>query len=793
MPNLIRSSLFLASLALAGCALFDKSDPSPAVDGGLGQPCVGAAECATGFICAGGICALEGPVGLGGACWANRDCRSDLFCTPVGVCGPAGTGDVGDPCGTGAECRRELACELFGFGGTCVPSGSGDLGDACAALGDCLAGLVCAADGTCRPPAVAYPPFEGVECVDDEGPFRVFFEVPRPSDPPADFYRLPFPSDVRVDADGALDMSDFPRPGPTFIGVDLVSLYVDALVEDFRGFSSVAAVTFRLSGELDFSSLDGGANVRYIDVTPGAPERGSDRGRSFSYTTGRGKYVCQHPLFVRNNPHEPLLSGHTYAVYVTTGVRSAAGDPPAIDPDLQAVLAATRPTGDPALEHAWDAHAPFRDYLASASIEPSTIAAVALFTVQDTTGRAERLAAAVAASAPPSVDDLTLCDDGVTSPCDDGEVRVCGSSDADFYEIHGTFSVPIYQRGTMPYELPADGGDIVEVGGVPQQQGSHDVCFALTIPKGATKPAGGWPLVVYAHGTGGSFKGAVQNGVARTLATAGTPMAVLSYDGVVHGDRRGDSTRDPDSLMFNVINPRAARDNNLQGAVDVWQALRLAAGEALFVDGAGAVDFDASRTYFFGHSQGSNVGVPAVAVTDLTDAAVFSGAGAFLTDGILTKTSPVEAKAGLELLLGEQIGRNHPMMVIWQTYFDDVDTVNYGPLLLRRPPAAVSAKHVLMTWAADDSYSPEATLDTMARSIGLPVAEVQLKDLGTGTAARPISANRSSGDGPRTAACFQYESGDYDGHFVSTRHASSIADWRAFLTSAASAGTPTIP
>jgi hypothetical protein len=269
---------------------------------------------------------------------------------------------------------------------------------------------------------------------------------------------------------------------------------------------------------------------------------------------------------------------------------------------------------------------------------------------------------------------------------------------------------------------------------------------------------------------------------------------VFSYDGVVHGERRNGDPRDPDSLMFNVINPAAARDNNLQGAVDVLQALRLGDIAAFDVTGVGSISFDASNIYYFGHSQGSNVGVPAIAVSDRASAAIFSGAGAYLTSGILNKTSPVDAQSGLELLLGEEITESHPLMTIWQTYFDRADTVNFAPLILTRPPSGVTAKHVFMSWGRGDTYSPN--LNPMVRTLGIPVADpsvVQSID-GVSTLSRPISANRTTDDGQRTAACFQYDpSGAYDGHFVATRDAGAVADWLSFITSAISSGTPTVP
>lgn len=788
----MKTIFFAAILLSISCG--SKSKKSGGPDGGLGGTCTTSTECSAAFICAGGSCQLAGSVGLGGSCYATRDCDDETFCSPQGICAPTGSGPEGTECATAAECERGLVCEVYGFGGQCSVAGSADIGESCAVNGDCIAGLACGPDSTCGHASVVYPPFTGVECAEDEASFRAFFEVPRAGAAIPDFYRLPFPNDVRVSAAGELNMSDFPRPGQSALGVDIVDLYVDALVEDFTGFSGVAAVSIRFSKELEFDSVNTDS-LHYIDITPGAPEFGQDRGRSWGYSTGRRLYNCQHLLTIASPSHQPLLPGHTYAVYLTTAIRAKDGGSTVQDADLVAALGASRPA-DADLGHAWDAYTPFRDYLAdgTVNIAPNTIAAAAVFTVQDTTGRMERLAAAAQASAAPVLKDLTLCDGATTSPCEDSTGRgACSAVSNDFHEIHGRYSVPVYQAGTPPYETPAEGGGIEEVGGVPQQVSSVDVCFAMTIPK-TTMPVAGWPLSVYAHGTGGSFTGAVQSGVATTLATASTPIAMFSFDGVVHGERRGASMRESDSLMFNVINPRAARDNNLQGAVDVVQALRIPGIGAQTLPGAGSTSFDTSSVFYMGHSQGSNVGVPAIATTELANAAVFSGAGAYLTQGILTKTSPVNAKASLEFLIGEELGNSHPVMVVWQTFFDSSDTLHYGPLLVRRPPGALASKNIYMSWSDSDTFSPEETLTVMARSIGLPVADPVIKDINAGLTTRPISANVAGGDAVnRTAALYQYAPNGFDGHFVALRNTQAVSDWINFLTSAVGGATPTVP
>lgn len=791
----MRTTFALLLACTTACSLLGGDDGPPAgPDGGAGSSCAQATDCGAGLVCAADVCIFPGTVGIGGSCSASRDCGVGLQCAQNGICAPAGGGDVGTTCASGADCMSGLRCELDGLGGTCQAAGTGDVGAACTGPADCLAGLACTIGGECDRAVDAYPPFPGVTCAPDESPFRLYFEVPRAGRRLADFYRLPYPSDVRIKADGTLDLDDFPRPGLSPLGVDLVDLYADAAAADFAGFPSIAVATFRFSAPLDFSTVADGAALFIVDITPGSPSYGQNRGRSYGYDGGRGKFACQNRLTIGVPTTGALEPGHTYAIWVSTAARSTTGATPIQDADLIAVLGDTAPS-DPDLAAAWTKHALFRTYLTSQTRATTEVAGVAVFTVADASALARRLAAQVEAAPAPTVTDLTLCDGSTPSPCapvGDAQ-RACGDSTGAFWELHGRLTVPNYQAGTLPYERPADGGAIaVDATGAPQQAGELAVCFALTVPK-STMPSGGWPLVVHGHGTGGSFRAAVGT-IAGPLATATTPMATLTLDGVGHGERRGTSARTPDSLVFNIVNPRAARDNHLQGAVDVLMALRLPEVTGLTEATVGALRFDPTRAYYFGHSQGANVGIPGAAVSTKTQAVVLSGAGSVLVEGILGKTEPVDARAGLEFLIGEPLGGGHPVMTIWQLFFDRIDPVNYAPLLQRRPPAGVPSKHVWMSWAADDHFSPVATLTATAHAAALDHATPQLAPLGLRSDARPINPARPAGDGAtRFGAVFQYATdGTYDGHFVALRNPSAIADWLAFLTSTA-AGSPAVP
>jgi hypothetical protein len=754
-------------------------------------------DCPANQFCSAGVCSPPGTTMMGDKCTASRDCAAGLYCDGGGQCAPGGSLKEGDECAADAVCTPPLRCNLTGFFGTCGRAGSAESGAKCALSSDCLAGLVCGPTLICQSPAEAYPPFAGVNC-QNEGPFRVYFEVPRPGSPPKDFYRLPFPNDARVTA-GALDMTDFPKPGPTPLGVDLVQLYVDSWVQDFDGFSSIGVTTFRYSGDIDYNTSTPD-NVWIVDLAASPAQR--LYARDWLFSPDRTKYSCEHRMTVRNTTDTPLLPGHTYAVIISTGVKSTKGETPTIDPDFAALLAAA-PPADATLMHAWQAYQPLRDWLATPGndgfgkpIVPPTPAAAAVFTVQDAPGHVQRLADSVAKQPAPVLKDLTLCDTGVTSPCDDGTpARACPAADPAFAEIHGRFSVPIYQKGTEPYETPDDGGGIVEANGVPVVQRTEDVCFALTIPKGATAPQGGWPLMVYHHGTGGSMRSVIGDGLSAVMAAGPTPSAAFGWDAVEHGARKGASTKSPNDLVFNPLNPRAARDNFLQGAVDILQAFRLA---GLTIDAAvsptkAMIAFDATKVTYFGHSQGSASGALALAVSGAAPAAILSGHGSFLTHSLLDKTSPVNIAAGMTFLLGEPLDPDHPVLTIFQSFFDRSDPLNYNPLIIRRPPEMVPSKHVWMSYGSSDTYTPASTLEASVASLGL-TRDPAVTGGPPASTHRPTSLDVTGGDGKmRTAGVYGYDPSGYDGHFVATLNPKAVADWTAFIESYLATGTPTVP
>jgi hypothetical protein len=153
----------------------------------------------------------------------------------------------------------------------------------------------------------------------------------------------------------------------------------------------------------------------------------------------------------------------------------------------------------------------------------------------------------------------------------------------------------------------------------------------------------------------------------------------------------------------------------------------------------------------------------------------------------------VNIAAGMTFLLAEPLDPDHPVLTLFQSYFDRSDPLNYNPLIITRPPDKLASKHVWMSYGTKDTYTPASTLDANAASLGLPRGAALLDGPPPSTT-RPASLNVAGGDGVmRTAGVFVYAPGAYDGHFVATKNQTAITDWSAFVQSYLATGTPTVP
>jgi hypothetical protein len=725
----------------------------------------------------------------------SAECKDGLYCGPGRTCTPAGTGGQGAQCGSDADCKSGFRCNLVGFGAECQPEGNKDVGGMCAASADCFGGLFCA-DKACVPPPPGGPPllgipsFKGVPCEDETGDVTAHFRVPRGKDD-KDFFRLPYPNDIRTKS-GRPDLTGFPTPGADLLGFDLVDRWARYLEQTGTGYSVYPTVTFRFSGEVDFDSLKAAGATRWVDITAG---EGGDISHNWSGTTGRSAYVCPNNVGFRPATGEPLRPGHTYAVMMTNAAKAKDGKAVVVSKDLSDILGAADPGGP--LSAAYAAYAPLRAWAAAKSFDLATVVNAAVFTVGKTDDIAKKLVPAVTAAPAPTATNWVKCG-AAPSPCAQAtDARACpATEDPAFDELHALVTLPLFQKGNVPFLAPTDGGDFVlDTTGQPIPQGSADVCMSLTVPKG-TMPAGGWPLVVYAHGTGGSFRSHINEGVAGRLANVDgtTKIAVLGIDQVGHGTRRGASTAAPETIFFNFPNPAAARGNVLQGAADQMALVRFAKGLTLTAGASptGAeIRFD--RVAFWGHSQGATEGSIAMPYTADVAGAVFSGVGGSLIDSLLNKKSPVNLAALAPVVLSEapaSVNAAHPALSMLQNAIDPADPLDHAAAIIGTGPLA---KHVFVPYGQKDTYAPPATqlAYVVAARLGVaqhPASVATPDDLLHASAPVPVSANA----GGLTAVVRQYTPNAYDGHFVAFKDADAKMNTDRFLADAVNGAAPAL-
>jgi len=793
--------------------------------GGVGATCGASDPCREGLKCASGACATCGCSSAGTLCTVSDECTSGDYCGPTRACTTAGTGMADASCSSDADCAPGLRCNLVGLSAECQPEGTKDVGGACTLPGDCLAGLTCAS-GSCAPlppvgdggmPPLVLPTslWPGVTCTDVTGPTQAYFRVPRGTSDDGDFYRLPYPNDVRfVNGHVSLTNPNHPTPGSALLGYDVVQRWLDSLQANVDGFSTYGTVFFRFSAAVDLGGTFKNSDVvRYVDITN--PTSPVDQGFGWYGQTGANHYICDNWIAVRPPTGSPLTQGHTYTVLVTTAGLDSTGHAIQVSPDLTALLQTSAPTSDTALMAAWPAYQPLRDWIATspAGISAANILTATVFTVGHPAAIGPKLAAAVAAATAPTATQWVNCDTGGTSPCPQATGdRACPSTpDPAFTELHAMVSLPIFQQGTEPYSNPPDGDLMLGSDGTPQLQRTEQVCMCLTVPKGAPMPAGGWPLVVYAHGTGGYFRSHAQAGtppsVGHRLASVDdgnggqVQMAVLGIDQVETGPRRGASTDSPDNLFYNFANPGAARGNTLQGAADQLSLFEFASALDLSAANSPTMsEIKFGSIVFWGHSQGASEGGVALPYATGVLGAVLSGEGASLIDALLTKQNPVDVAADVPVVLEDpgNVSINHPVLSLLQNDLDLVDPLNHANALVVNPIATANQKHIFQPYGQLDTYAPPATqqIFAIAAQLGEAAPQSGVTDDVFGNLTPmpvPVGGNQMIMGTPITAILRQYVSdGTYDPHFVAFDNMQAETDVDHFLADAVSGKTPQV-
>lgn len=594
------------------------------------------------------------------------------------------------------------------------------------------------------------------------------------------FFDHPWPSDLRKESDGTVRFTGYPNPRKK----PILKGYIESMKGVLTGFSPAAPGFLRFTTALAESSLptpraslDSDAVVQLIDVDPGSPERGARQRVATYFRADAGAYWQPNTLAFMPALGFPLRPGTRYALVVTDRVRAADGGRIGAAPDLRAVLGQDDASGPAALAKA--ALSGALSELEQAGIAKSSIVHLAVFTTDDPVAETAKIRDYVVASYPePKILDGTLKK----------------TEDAGFYDTYeGRYGpTPNFQQGKIPFANYGDGGALAfDAAGDPVVQDDFDLRFALTVPKAAAcpMPASGYPIVLYAHGTGGNYRSFIGPKDEGT-ALAKRCIATMGIDQIFHGDRPGASAGNPQLLFFNVENPVAARANGPQSAIDVVQQARLFTKSKITIpasiSGGSEIRFDPDKVAFMGHSQGGLNGPLFLAVDDQTRGGMLSGSGSMISIALLEKTKPVDV-AGLVKtvflgLLGDEtdeLNLFHPAMSLAQSIVDPTDPIHYVPMLVRRPRAGFLPKPMMMTEGVNadgsgDSYAPPHGIEVQAVALGLPpqtpviheIAELAWADLEPVTIP-PQGLSGNLAGGAASGVLAQWTADDAsDGHFV---------------------------
>lgn len=615
------------------------------------------------------------------------------------------------------------------------------------------------------PPPVAEPPTARYALAEDA--------------PTTPLGEIPFPSDLYVSADGKLDLRGFPKPG----GGGILNTIVTTLEDEVRGFGTSATMFLSFDGRVDVTrlpqtpadSMADDSALFVVDVDPASPERGRKWPISWRYDEAITQYLPSFALRIRFVEGIALRPERIYALVATTAVADPA-------PAFLETVGDARPAG--ALGAAWDAHRPLAAWLAERGVQAAT---ASVFTTQDPVGELFQARDFIHTLDPPEL----------------LHIESLGVQQQRFELFDGIYRAPRFQEGVIPYQNAGEGAIRFDGDGNPIIQGQEELRFALSIPLG-DMPADGWPVVLYAHGTGGDYQSFIRGTVASVLARNG--LAVLAIDQIHHGTRdngacAGQSSTCVQILYFNFLVPRAGRDNTRQAALDYVSLLRFA--RTLDIPAAMSTEnvaakIDPTKVLFMGHSQGGLNGPLVLAIEPEIKGGMLSGSGSTIAISIEQKTEPVNinqlVRAALLLAPGDPLDRWHPTLSMLQTFTEAADAVNYARFWFHEPPAGHPPKSVFMTVGLLDEYTPPDATFALAASgrvpiiepVHVPIEALELLDIQP-AGLPPYERNVAGGQASAGLAQFPDE-----GHFVIFDVVSAQQRYARFLKDLAEKAIPKI-
>ncbi|MGY6587743.1 MAG: Ig-like domain-containing protein [Wenzhouxiangella sp.] len=294
----------------------------------------------------------------------------------------------------------------------------------------------------------------------------------------------------------------------------------------------------------------------------------------------------------------------------------------------------------------------------------------------------------------------------------------------------GAYVPPFDQFGLNPNST-----NITVANPIPVETGRPNIPVLMTVPNagsGQTRPASGWPVVIFQHGITGNRSQMLA--LADTMASIGfatiaidlplhgitDPTSPLYVENTPFGPIAGERTFDLD-LQNNAtgapgpdgnIDPSGTWFINLQSLLTSRDNLRQAQADlstlalnipSIDLTGDGLSDVDASNINFVGLSLGAMSGVPFLAVEPTVSNGVLSVPGGGIANLLAgSETFGPQIRAGLQAAGVEPFSADYfQFLLIAQTVLDSADPINWGA-------RTVLDNSVLLQQVAGDAVVPNA-------------------------------------------------------------------------------------
>jgi hypothetical protein len=639
------------------------------------------------------------------------------------------------------------------------------------------------------------------------------------------FFDFPWPSDLRLSSSGAPDLTGVANPtlSQVFEGLRQIA-------QQRPGFPVVPVAWFRFTADLaprahtDVIAADPSSPILLVDVDPASSTPGKLL-PTIAETIASDTYVPDSVLAVGPRPGIVLEPKHQYAYVVLRSATDANGAALGVAPELAAALGGG---SDPVAT----LFAVVPPALKTAGVDVTQVAAATVFTTGDVVSDLSDLSTKVLGAYTVDVTNVAV-DPNVK----DGNARFC--------ELQAQVSYPQFQVGSPPYDT--GGLFTFDAGGMPVKQSDQVAPVTITLPK-YPMPAGGFPLIVYFHGTGGVSTAIADRGPWRPETdTTNCPIgqALDTWNGVTgcntpgqgpgwvmaaHGVAMaasalpvnpqrwpaGQSSNLPEYL--NINNVAATRDIFRQGVLEqrlFFDALKRLTIDPSVVSACSGLSLPSGETaYHFrddpllaqGQSMGAMYANMISAVEPRIKAVVPTGSGGYWSYFILqTQFFPnIEGDLGLLLGLRGSFSHLHPAMHVVQIALEPVDPIVFMPRLGREPLPGHPVRPIYEPHGQGDSYFPTDVQDAVAMSYGNRQAGSQVWPTMQPALALegldgilPYAASNdvtSKAGGAYTGVVVQYQGdGVYDPHAIYSQLDSVKYQYGCFFQSFLQTGKAVVP